>query len=245
VTVRLAEIWRHPIKVIGRERLVSADLAAAAPLPGDRAWAVLHEGGEDTDAWQPRRNFLQAASGPSLMAVQAAADGDALTLTHPERPAITLRLPQEEARLLDWIRPLWPADRPAPRRLVAAPAQGMADNGTGSMSLLNRASLAALSEAHGRSLDMRRFRGNLILDGAEPWAEWDWLGRHLRIGTAELEVVERIGRCRATEADPATGRREGDPVRTLRENWGHTDFGVYAIVRRAGRISEGCEGVLQ
>ena len=225
VTVRLAEIWRHPIKGIGRERLTEVDLAPGAPLPGDRAWAVLHEGGEETDSWQPRRNFLQAASGPSLMAVHAATSGETVTLSHPNRQDLTLRLPGEAERLLGWVRPLWPADRPAPRRLVAAPPQGMADNGIASLAILNQASLNALSEAQGQRLDMRRFRGNLDSRGrsrlggmvigredACAWARPSWKSR------------ERIGRCRATEADPLSGQRDTDPLHTLRRHWGHTRF---------------------
>ncbi len=245
MTVRLAEIWRHPIKGIGRERLTEVDLAPGAPLPGDRAWAVLHEGGEETDSWQPRRNFLQAASGPSLMAVHAATSGETVTLSHPNRQDLTLRLPGEAERLLGWVRPLWPADRPAPRRLVAAPPQGMADNGIASLAILNQASLNALSEAQGQRLDMRRFRGNLILEGAVAWVEWSWPGRRLRVGEAELEVTERIGRCRATEADPLSGQRDTDPLHTLRRHWGHTDFGVYAVVRKGGTITEGAGVMLQ
>ena len=236
---RLTEIWRHPVKGVGRERLSSVTLQAHSPLPGDRAWAIAHEGGAPGDDWQPRRNFLQAASGPALMAVHAATDGARLSLTHPDRPDLTVTLPQDGAALVDWARPLWPADRPAPRRLVEAPAQGMADNGIASLALLNRASLDALSDAVGQPLDMRRFRGNLVVEDADAWAEWEWVGGRLRIGDAELDIVERIGRCRATEANPETGERDVDPPRALRDGWRHTEFGVYAVVRTGGRIAEG------
>lgn len=236
---RLTEIWRHPVKGIGRERLACVELAAGAPLPGDRAWAVLHYGGEDTDAWQKRRNYLQAASGPALMAVHVTAEGGRLRFTHPDRPDLLCRLPENALALLDWARPLWPADHPAPRRVVAAPAQSMADNGMASLSILNRASLEALGSQLGKALDIRRFRGNLVLEGLPAWAEWGWLGREVTVGRATLKVVRRIGRCRATEANPETGRRDAHTLAALRDGWGHTDFGVYAVVSRSGAIAEG------
>ena len=236
---RVAALWRHPIKGIGREALDAVELVPGEPMPLDRAWALLQETAEDTDAWQPRRSFLQGAAGPSLMAVHSTWDGDSLVLTHPERPELRLDPDRDGDALREWIAPIWPSERPAPARLVRAPATGMADNEVPLISVLNRASLDALSEAAGAALDARRFRGNLLVDGLEPWEEWGWVGHRLRAGGVELEVTERIGRCRATEADPVTGRREHDPVALLRRGWGHTDFGVYARVVSGGRVALG------
>ena len=42
----LSQIWRHPIKGIGAERLDHVGLRVDRPLPLDRAWAVLEDGGE-------------------------------------------------------------------------------------------------------------------------------------------------------------------------------------------------------
>jgi hypothetical protein len=69
----------------------------------------------------------------------------------------------------------------------------------------------------------------------------DLVGRTLRVGGAELEVVERIGRCRATEADPDTGERDTETLALLRDRFGHTDFGVIARVVGSGRIALGDE----
>ena len=54
-------------------------------------------------------------------------------------------------------------------------------------------------------------------------------------------MIEPIGRCRATEANPETGRRDAATLAALEEALGRTDFGVYAIVRRAGRVAVGDE----
>ena len=239
MSARVAAIWRHPIKGIGRESLDAVDLAAGEAMPLDRAWAVLQEKAEDRDGWQPRFNFLQGAAGPSLMAVHSSWEDDLLVLTHPERPTLRLDPDRDGEALRAWLAPIWPAERSAPARLVKAPPQSMADNGEATVSILNRASVEALSEAAGAGIDVRRFRGNLLVEGIEPWEEWGWIGRRLRMGPVELEVSERIERCRATEADPETGRREHDPVALLRRGWGHADFGVYARVVDGGRVALG------
>jgi hypothetical protein len=40
---RVAELWRHPVKSLGGERIVSARLDAAFGVPGDRSWALFDE----------------------------------------------------------------------------------------------------------------------------------------------------------------------------------------------------------
>ncbi|GIT89987.1 GTP-binding protein [Jannaschia pagri] len=239
MTPRLTGIMRYPIKGIGRETLESVTLTPEAPMPGDRAWALLHENGADTDDWQPRRNFLVVATAPALAPVTATSGAAGITLRHPDRPDLTLDPSQDGPTLIDWVRPLWPEDRPAPKRLVRAPAQGMADNGEAQVSILNLASLRALSQRLDYPLEVDRFRGNLIVDGIPPWGEFDWVGRTITIGAIRLSVTERIERCRATEANTTTGLRDVDPVRGLREGWDHKDFGVVATVMTGGDIHVG------
>lgn len=237
--MRLTQIRRHPVKGIGWEGLDRVTLAADRPLPGDRAWAVKHAGAVAGDDWAPRANFLVVAVGPALAAVTARLDGCRVTLSHPDRPTAGFDLPEDGAALMDWARPLWPEARPAPARLVAAPPEGMADNGYPAVSVLTEASLSALSEAASEVLDPGRFRGNLILDGGAPWAEFDWVGRRLHMGGATLEVTEPIQRCRATEANPATGIRDVNTLAVLRDSFGHQHFGVYARVIEGGPVATG------
>lgn len=237
----LAAIWRHPVKGVGAEPLQKADLSPDRVLSGDRSWAVLTGSASDTGAWQPCRNFARGAYAPQLMAVTAETRGDRLAFAHPQRPDLEIDPATEGQALLDWIAPLWPAERPAPSALIRAPEEGMTDSDYPSISILGLASLGALSRAAGRPMDPRRFRGNLWLDGLEPWEEFDLVGRTLRVDEAELEVVERIERCRATEASPDTGERDTDTLALLRDHWGHRDFGVMARVVRPGRITLGSE----
>jgi uncharacterized protein YcbX len=116
---------------------------------------------------------------------------------------------------------------------------GMSDAPFASVAVLNMASLRALGQKLGMDLDPRRFRGNLWLEGLAPWEEFDLVGKRLRIGEAELDVIEPITRCRATEANPDTGRRDADTLAALEDGWGHTQFGTYAMVRKAGRVAVG------
>ena len=251
-TGRLVAIWRHPLKGHGREALEAVDLVPEAALPFDRHWAVLQEGaaeaGKAGREWIRCINFMRGAKAPTLQAMEArlSFEGDVpfLSLTHPERPPIRFNPDDaaDAARFLDWVRPLYPADRPGPTRIIALPGRGNTDSPFPSIAIHAMASLRALSEHAGRPLSPLRFRGNLWLEGLAPWEEFDLVGKRIRIGGAELVVEEPIGRCRATTADPETGRIDFDTLALLeRLQGGERNFGVYARVVAPGPIRKGDE----
>ena len=91
----------------------------------------------------------------------------------------------------------------------------------------------------GAPVDPLRFRGNRLCRGWPAWHEFDLLGREIAIGDARLKVVKRIQRCAATDVDPETGIRDLTIPRTLMDNFGHADCGIYAEVIAAGEIGAG------
>jgi uncharacterized protein YcbX len=84
-----------------------------------------------------------------------------------------------------------------------------------------------------------RFRGNIYVTGWPAWHEFDLLGKEITIGKARLKVVRRIQRCAATNVEPDTGIRDLNLPRTLVENFGHPDCGIYAEVIESGEIAVG------
>ncbi|WP_136686109.1 MOSC domain-containing protein [Falsirhodobacter xinxiangensis] len=234
----LSRIFRHPIKAHGREELASVLLSEGACLPFDRHWAVAHEAAKLTEGWNRCANFSRGAKAPALMAITCRLDESSRTITlhHPNRPDLTFRPDDDPARFQDWVRPLMPEDRAQSARIVSA-GRGMTDSEFPSVSILSLSSLADLSAKMGTDLSIHRWRGNLWLDGLEPWAEWDMIGQEIVIGDAVLRIEERITRCRATMANPETGQIDADTLKGLSDHFGHRDFGVYATVIRGGRIA--------
>jgi uncharacterized protein len=240
--MQLAHIVRHPIKSHGREELASVALTAGECLPFDRHWAVPHDAAQLTGGWVPCVNFARGAKAQSLMAITAQLDEGKrqITLAHPDAGTITFQPdnPADLARFLAWVTPLNPADRALPASITSL-AQGFTDSDFPSVSILSLASLRDLSARMGQDLSIHRWRGNLWLEGAAPWAEEAWIGQKLRIGKAVFEMRERITRCKATTADPDTGKVTADTLGGLQSSFGHTDFGVYAVVIEGGPIAVG------
>lgn len=245
MTGRIARIRRHPIKSVGGEDLGRATLRAAQRLAGDRQWALLTEAGERHAGdgprparWLPKSCFVRGVASAPLQAVAGGWDEDAgqLSLTHPDRPPLRFDPETEGSRLVEWIAPLWPADKPAPTRLVQGPT-GWTDVSQPWLSILSLASLRDLETRLGLPLGVERWRANLWIDGWQPWAERDLIGRILTVGGVELRVTEAIGRCAATSADTATGRIDIDMPQALQAQFGHSDFGIYAEVVTGGEIA--------
>ena len=240
MTATVTDLWRHPIKSVGREALGHVTLTAGQTLPGDRLWAVAHDASTVAQGeWARCLNFIRVASSPRLAAVEVTTEGDALHLRHPDQPDLTIQPDRDETRLIAWLAPLVAEGRSAPDRLVRAPAErGMTDTSAPSITLASHASHRAVEEAAGTEMSVHRWRCNIWLDGLAPWEEFGWVDQHIRLGEAEAHVFKRIDRCLATTANPATGLRDV-PVLDVLDTFGHRDFSVGLTITKGGRVARG------
>ncbi len=111
---------------------------------------------------------------------------------------------------------------------------------------MNRASLDDLNARLAQPVPMARFRPNLVVSGAAPWAEDRW--RLLRVGGAggvAFRAVKLCARCVIVTTDQETGARPRDrePLRTLssfrRDGRGRVLFGQNLVPDGVGRIAVG------
>jgi uncharacterized protein YcbX len=134
-----------------------------------------------------------------------------------------------------------------PLRLVENAGQASIDRGTrGAVSLMSRASLAALAQVAGEdAVDARRFRMLVEVDGVAAHGEDEWIGRGVRIGAALVRVHGHVGRCSTTTRHPENGLVDLPVLDLLRSYRGDLDtteplaFGVYGEVLEGGRVAVG------
>lgn len=237
----VSSIWRHPIKALGRESLTSVALKTGECLPWDRVWALAHEASEaKTGKWARCGNFNRAAGVPALMAITAELDETTqeITLHHPDRPDLTFHPDDASEALVAWSAPLVPSGRAQPSHVMRLDKHGYPDSDYPSVSLANTASHNRVEQHLGRDLSIHRWRSNIWFDDALPWAEFDWIGKDLAIGSAILRVKEPATRCMSTAANPETGQRDADTLGAL-EHFGHQEFSVLAEVIQDGTIALG------
>lgn len=247
MSIHLATIQRFPVKGLTPQALDSAQLSLNGPLPGDRRFALAH-GASAYDptapAWQKKAHFLNGARNPALAALQASYDENGTRVSLTKNGAALLEdtdlLTQEgRAALADALLPLFEREARGSLTVAQLPGVSFSDVQPDYLSIQNRASLDDFSDKLGQYVDPRRMRGNLLLEGAPAWDEMQWPGRRFRLGGAELEVVEIIGRCANTTLNPDSGARDIETLDGLQRFYGHTDCGVYAKVIKPGRIMVG------
>jgi len=115
------------------------------------------------------------------------------------------------------------------------------------VSLISRASLARLAEVGGvDSLDSRRFRMLIEIDGVSAHAEDRWVDNgSIRIGGAVVRFVGHVGRCLITSRDPDTGVVDLptlDLLGSYRDDFESTEplpFGVWGRVVEPGTVRVG------
>jgi hypothetical protein len=257
--VAITRLYRFPVKGLTPEPVERLDVRASGAIAGDRVLGFLfaNAGEEQRPGWWGKDYFLTMQNTPGLARVACRFDPDArrLTLTLDGRELASGTVDDETARAR-----LASAIEAAVGAFEVSPLAGRADRsplrlvGDGNeprfhdrtsiqVSLVNRASIAALADRVGAEVDERRFRMNATVEELEPWAELEWIGRTVQIGGAEFEVTGPVVRCLATHANPETGERDLEVMQTLTREFGHErpTMGVLAVPRVASTIRVGDE----
>lgn len=211
-------------------------------LDGDRRWLIVDERGLGLSQHQHRELVrMRAVSRPGGLTLTAPGlppldlaepiGGEAIQVrVYRERPPAPVRAAGPEAD--DWLdrllgrtaRLVW-LDDPT-RNLVPWPVSAGSSaelsfaDGT-PLLLTNTASLDEFNDWLLESgspegpLPMIQFRPNLVVSGAAPWAEGEWVGRRIRIGRAMFHGASECDRCVIATIDQETGDRGREPLRML------------------------------
>jgi hypothetical protein len=243
---RIQAIYRYPVKGLSPQPLGRVALKPGHTLPADRLYAI-ENGPSGFDpaapAYFPKQRFLMLMRNERLASLRTDYDeaNHTLTIHWQGREAAAGDLRTKEGRLAveAFFRRFMPDELRGPPKVLFGEGHSFSDVAKKVVSIINLASVAAVENAAGAPVDPLRFRGNIYVEGWPAWREFDLLDRELGLGSARVKVVKRIVRCAATEVDPGTGLRDLPIPRTLMQNFGHADCGVYAEVIAAGEIGAG------
>ncbi len=245
---RIEAIYRYPVKGLSPQRLGRVALSPGQTLPADRLYAI-EDGPSGFDplapAYFPKIRFLMLMRNERLANLRTDYDeaSHTLTIQWEGREAARGDLRTKEGRLAveAFFRRFMPAELHGPPKVLSGEGHSFSDVAKKVASIINLASVAEVESAAGAPVNPLRFRGNIYVAGWPAWHEFDLLDRELAIGAVRLKAIKRIQRCAATEVDPDTGIRDVAVPRTLMDNFGHADCGVYAEVIAGGEIAIGDE----
>ncbi|MBD1553230.1 MOSC domain-containing protein [Pseudomonas typographi] len=260
--MQLCALYRYPLKsAIGQTLRQSA--VGPLGLAGDRCWMLVEAG---------NGRFMSQRSVPRLGQLRAEWAADAgLLLGATGHGELAVPLPPAQAPLRDvtvwgdslrvpdagddaaaWLSafigiPVRLVHVPAERARAVNPAYAQPGDRVGfadgfPLLLIGQGSLDDLNQRIGRPMEMLRFRPNLVVDGAAPYAEDGW--KRLRIGEVTFRVAVPCARCILTTLDPQTGERSADrePLNTLkgyRLREGGIMFGQNLIAEGHGELQVG------
>ncbi len=243
-------INRYPVKSLQGEQLSETAIDEHG-LEGDRRWGIVDiETGKVCSA--KRHGALLEASATTT------ADGPAITL--PDGTEIMPGDPSCDARLSEWL------GRAVSLRSADDGNQGIYEVSLqldpdvdvfdmpmtpgrfldlSPVHLLTTASLRAGATAYPNgSWTTDRFRPSVLVgvepDEGEGFVENDWIGRPVRVGDVELEVILPTVRCvMTTRAQPPRDVERDPKIFETLTRVNQQNLGVYANVRAGGRVRRG------
>jgi uncharacterized protein YcbX len=225
-------IFRYPVKSMRGERLESTNLGWHG-LEGDRRLAFRRIDNHSGMPW------LTASKLPDLLlfAPQCREDGAQQDIpTHirtpegQEMPVLGEDLAMEVGRRYG-----------APVQMMQL-RHGIFDEA--SISVIASDTMREIGRLAGRSLDMRRFRPNVVvrLLRSVPFQEDEWLGGVLSFGEGDdapaINVTMRDERCSMVNLDPDSASSAPEVMKAVvRAN--QNNAGIYGAVTRTGRLAVG------
>jgi uncharacterized protein len=259
-------IWIESLHTYPVKSLRGCDMQFAGVcgegLSGDRRWLIVDNAGR----FQTQRELRTMAQ------VLARDVPGGLELSHADAGAIRIEYPPAapevcevvvwrdtvQARRADIAAGLWLSTllgrevqlvhmhdvraRPS-SSVIAVPGDYVSFADGWPILIANKASLGDLNGRGAGGHSMRQFRPNIVVSGADAWAEDTW--RIIRCGEVTLRIVKPCERCVVTTLDPDSGtqRSTEEPLRTLgsfhRDETGGICFGQNAAASTLGRIKVG------
>ncbi|MDN6318868.1 MAG: MOSC domain-containing protein [Marinobacter sp.] len=238
--MKVHSLYIYPVKSLAGIEVSSFEMDDFGPK-GDRRWMIV-----DSD-----RHFVTQRALPELARVTTSLADRVVSVHVPGEGDFTLQATDQELRVLvwrDWVKALKaePAVSEALSRfcgkelqVVYMPDSSFRRVDVGRVTEYRRVgfadgfpllitSLASLNELNLRlnaPVAMRRFRPNIVIEGAPAWQEDNW--RKLNLGDQSFGIVKPCSRCVVTTVDPDTGIKDSglQPLRML-SSYRRTSEGV-------------------
>ena len=106
-----------------------------------------------------------------------------------------------------------------------------------SVSLLNIESINDFEKKVDKKIESSIFRGNICVDGIEPWKEREWIGKTIKINNVSFKVEKNIPRCVAINLKPQSDDNSFNLLQLLKKTYNHFDMGIYLTALDNGEIN--------
>jgi MOSC domain-containing protein len=211
--MRVAELWRYPVKSLRGESVAEAELTELG-IAGDRLVQVM----------RPRGRVFTSRTHPGLLGLQGSLDSggaptiDGVRWDEPAALAAVRAVTEPDAEIVYY-------DGEGPQRFDVLPISLATDGGVAAV-----------------GVDRRRFRPNVYVEGVDGLTEREWVGRSVRLGSAVVGVRQVRGRCVMTTYDPDTLEQDiGVLQKIVWELGGRTALDCYVLEPGRVRVGDSVE----
>jgi uncharacterized protein YcbX len=200
---------------------------------GDRRYAFVRQGVNSGFPWLTGRELPDLVRYTPRFSQPEAPAESPIVVTTPDGREVALEAPELAQELAQAYRQPF---------FLFRLGRGAYDSQV--LSLMSNATVTALGQSVGMSLDSARFRQNILIETLDgrPFQEDEWLDRVLLFGAdadgPRVRINRRISRCVMINIDPHTAEREARVLKTVAQTRDNC-AGVYASVERTGYIRVG------
>ncbi len=248
---RVVALYRYPVKGFTPEHCTTLSVLPEGRAAGDRVLALRFANAPVADdQWCRKYEGIVLANTPGLARLTTQFDHRELRLKIALGSQVLANEKLDAAgrgRLVDALtayvlslkeHPLRNHPDRLPLKLIGdGVTPRYQDNESGQVTLHSRETIASAAAAlRDPKLSEHRFRSNIAIEGIDAWAELSWVGRSVRIGGVEFDVVKSKVRCLATHANPVTGERDLQVMQQLMRSFAQREptLGVGMLTRGAG-----------
>jgi len=244
----VSELWRYPVKGLQGEKLNQVAISPQEVLPLDRKFALAHGDSGITPedpAWALKTEFHMLMHKPDAQLCELVprydeASGE-LTISH--NGVETARANVDDAAgqkvMSEYFSGFLGEHKSGTPRFMRSEGFYFGNIEEQVISLINLASVRDFAATIGEEVNEKRFRGNILVEGLEPWVERSWVGETLTSGDLTFRVVDETIRCGATLVNPNTSARDINVPKLLNKHYGHMFCGIYLVAHDGGTLAEG------
>jgi hypothetical protein len=247
---QVVALYRYPVKGFTPEECDTLIVLGEGRIAGDRVLGVRFADTQAPDEdWSRKTGMVALINTPGLARLRVRFDEKAFRLHISLGTSVLvdeLLSPEGRRRIGEVLagyvlkldeNPLTGHPERLPLRVIGdGYTPRYHDEEAGRVTLHGRGSLQALQAILGNEVNELRFRSNIAIDGLTAWQEQSWVGRKIRIGAIQFDVVKPKTRCLATHANPITGERDLPILTTLTQKMGQETptFAVAMLPSGAG-----------
>lgn len=231
--MRVLELWRYPVKSMQGERLPVAEVGSEG-IVGDRGWALFdtHTGLGLTARRVPALLFATGRCHENGGAEVVLPDGTVTADDGVLSDWLGRRVALRRAGTVEGPR----YESPDDEEIATGSGWHEWEGGSGAFHDIAVARLSLISTGTLGAWDRRRFRSNVLLEGA---GEGGLTGSRIRIGSTVLDVNDPISRCvMVTRPQPGGIGRDTSVLKTIHRQYAG-DLAVGAQVHTPGTVRAG------